>query len=167
MKFIRGWVELLQLVLPKGERKMKNIFLLALLISLDAFAHSAQNKDMEGAWFLVESKWNTELMQLCKPEMTKIYSQGVVLYTWYEATESNACNKLSIGQGTYTLTDGIVTETITNHSNKNLIGESFTYKPNFMFDKKSFVQEVNFGEDVLFERWANKSCDQEKCARIN
>ena len=110
---------------------MKLLMIGLLSISINVFSHSAKDQDMEGAWILVESKWNNELMQLCKPEMTKIYSQGVVLYTWYEATESNACNKLSIGQGTYTLADGIVTETITNHSNKNLIGESFTYKPNF------------------------------------
>ena len=94
-------------------------FLIGLLLnSINVLSHSAKDQDMEGAWFLVESKWNNELMQLCKPEMTKIYSQGVVLYTWYEATESNACNKLSIGQGTYALVDGVVTETITNHSNK-------------------------------------------------
>ena len=102
-------------------------FLIGLLLnSINVLSHSAKDQDMEGAWFLVESKWNNELMQLCKPEMTKIYSQGVVLYTWYEATESNACNKLSIGQGTYALVDGVVTETITNHSNKNLIGETLS-----------------------------------------
>jgi len=48
-----------------------------------------------------------------------------------------------------------------------LIGQSFSYKPNFMFDKKSFIQEVTFGDDVLFERWGSKICDQQKCARIN
>ena len=73
--------------------------------------------------------------------MTKIYSQGVVLYTWYEATESNACNKLSIDGNLVPLVDGVVTETITNHSNKNLIGETFSYKPNFMFDKKSLCRK--------------------------
>ena len=106
---------------------MKLFIIFLISFSLNAFSHSAKDQDMEGTWVLVESKWNNELMQLCKPEMTKIYSQGVVLYTWYEASESNACNKLSIGQGTYILTDGVVTETIINHSNKNLIGESFTY----------------------------------------
>ena len=146
---------------------MRFLMMGLLSMSINVFSHSAKDLDMEGAWILVESKWNNELMQLCKPEMTKIYSQGVVMYTWYEATESNAYNKLSIGQGTYTLVDGVVTETITNHSNKNLIGETFSYKPNFMFDKKSFVQEVNFGEDALFERWANVSCNKDKCARIN
>ena len=116
---------------------------------------------------MAESKWNNQAVELCQPKMTKIYAEGVVMYTWYESSEDNFCNKLSVGQGTYVLKDGIVTETITNHSNGALIGQSFSYKPNFMFDKKSFIQEVTFGDDVLFERWGSKTCDQQKCARIN
>ena len=54
---------------------MKLLMIGLLSISINVFSHSAKDQDMEGAWILVESKWNTELMQLCKPEMTKIYSQ--------------------------------------------------------------------------------------------
>ena len=146
---------------------IKKLFLGSLFLTFQAFSHSANDQDLEGTWILVESKWNDQLISQCDPVSTKIYAQGIVMYTYYQNTEANACNKLSVGQATYSLTNGIVNETITNHSESNLIGEIFTYKPNFMFDKKSFVQEVKFGENVLFERWANIRCNEEKCARIN
>ena len=146
---------------------MKFYALITLVFSFNVFSHSANDGDLEGTWILAESKWNNQAVELCQPKMTKIYAEGVVMYTWYESSEDNFCNKLCVGQGTYELKDGIVTETITNHSNSALIGQSFSYKPNFMFDKKSFIQEVTFGDDVLFERWGSKTCDQQKCARIN
>ena len=46
---------------------MKLLMIGFLSFSINVFSHSAKEKDMEGAWILVESKWNNELMQLCKP----------------------------------------------------------------------------------------------------
>ena len=40
-------------------------FMMGLLsVSINVLSHSAKDQDMEGAWTLVESKWNNELMQL-------------------------------------------------------------------------------------------------------
>ena len=58
---------------------------------------------------------------------------------------------------------GLVNETITNHSNIDLIGQSFSYEPNFMGDKKSFIQTIDFNGNELFERWKKTSCNVENC----
>ena len=60
----------------------------------------------------------------------------------------------------------VVTETIESSSTETLIGESYTYMPNFMGDKNSFYKKIDFSEYVQFERWEKTKCDAVKCATI-
>ena len=46
-------------------------------------------------------------------------------------------NQMQFNKGSYQLKDGVVTETIESSSTETLIGESYTYMPNFMGDKNS------------------------------
>jgi hypothetical protein len=39
--------------------------------------------------------------------------------------------------------------------------------PNFMGDKMSFIQTIEYPNgDVLFERWERLSCEVEKCYKL-
>ena len=58
-----------------------------------------------------------------------------------------------MGHGTYTLSNGTLSETIVNHSNAALIGETFSVTVKLNEDGNAFQQIVDLGKYVLEERW--------------
>ena len=58
-----------------------------------------------------------------------------------------------MGHGTYSYADGILRETIVNHSNRELIGETFEVTVTVSEDDNSFTQVVDLGKYVLRETW--------------
>ena len=60
---------------------------------------------------------------------------------------------LAVGHGTYTLNDGMLSETIFNHSNAAVIGETFSVSVELSEDGNTFQQVVDLGKYVLKERW--------------
>ena len=136
---------------------MKFLSYILILLTFIAFPHKAAKGDLEGAWVLVETSWNGEFFEVESPLPVKLYAYGNVIYTYYED------GKLGVGHGEYIMDKGLVSETITNHSNLDLIGQSFSYEPNFMGDKKSFIQTIDFNGNELFERWKKTSCNVENC----
>lgn len=136
---------------------MKFLIYILITLTLSMFSHKAVKGDLEGAWVLVESSWNGEFFEVVSPLPVKLYADGNFIYTYYED------GKLGVGNGEYIMDKGLVTETITNNSNLDLIGQSFSYEPNFMGDKKSFIQTIDFNGNQLFERWKKTSCNVENC----
>jgi hypothetical protein len=105
---------------------------------------------IQGAWVISENKWNGEVFDLPEPHATKIYSAGTVMYTYYDAENDG---QLSVGAGVYTYEDGNITETITNHSRKDLIGQKFSLRVELSEDLQTFKQSVAIDENTLDEVW--------------
>ena len=76
-----------------------------------------------------------------------------MIYTYYYEVSEQQPHYLSVGHGTYSYTDGILRETIVNHSNLDLIGQVFDVTVSVSEDDNSFTQVVDLGKYVLRETW--------------
>jgi hypothetical protein len=123
----------------------KFAFLTLMFLSQQAVANP-----LMGAWEIAESKWNNEKVKLPEPRAVKIYSAENFMYSYYDISKPEG---VLIGQGSYVFSDGNVSETISNHSNKELIGEVYKFEISFSEDKSTFSQTVMFGENKLDEVW--------------
>jgi hypothetical protein len=72
------------------------------------------------------------------------------MYSYYDLQKPD---QVLIGAGSYSYVDGVVSETISNHSNKELIGSIFKFEISMSDDKNTFRQTVMFGENKLEETW--------------
>ena len=61
--------------------------------------------------------------------------------------------QLAVGHGRYTLSNGTLSETIINHSNSALIGQTFSVAVELSEDGNTLQQVVDLGKYVLEERW--------------
>ncbi len=58
-------------------------------------------------------------------------------------------------------------EYINNSTDSNSLNNKVSFMPNFMGDKMSFIQTIEYPNgDVLFERWERLSCEVEKCYKL-
>ena len=76
-----------------------------------------------------------------------------MIYTYYYEASEQLPHYLSVGHGTYSYEDGLLRETIVNHSNPNLIDQSFEVTVSVSEDENSFTQVVDLGKYVLRETW--------------
>ena len=119
-------------------------------LTLIGWSEQTKANPLIGAWEISESKWNNEATQLPEPRAVKIYSTENVMYSYYDLQKPD---QVLIGAGSYSYVDGVVSETISNHSNKELIGSIFKFEISMSDDKNTFRQTVMFGENKLEETW--------------
>lgn len=119
-------------------------------LTLIGWSEQTKANPLIGAWEISESKWNNEASQLPEPRAVKIYSTENVMYSYYDLQKPD---QVLIGAGSYSYVDGVVSETISNHSNKELIGSIFKFEISMSDDKNTFRQTVMFGENKLEETW--------------
>ena len=139
---------------------MKKTLAIFLIFSLFVSGHSAQKGDFSGTWRLVEYAVNDDYQDVPNPTPIKMYMNGEFIIIFYLE------GKMQFNKGIYSLKDGVVNETILSSSNESLIGESVSFRPNFMGDKNSFNLKIDFGDSTNFERWEKTHCDLVKCAKI-
>ena len=60
---------------------------------------------------------------------------------------------LSAGHGSYVFNASRLSETIENHSNTALVGQTFSVTAVLSKDGNAFEQEVDLGKYILRERW--------------
>ncbi len=149
---------------------MKKIIYLFLAFSFLAYTHGAENKDMPGAWKLVESSWNGEFFDIQNPSPIKVYTEGYVDGNYqgtYFVSFYDKEGKPGFNQGFYKLENGELIEYINNSTSIDSINNIVSFMPNFMGDKMSFIQTIEYDNgDVLFERWESLSCKVEKCYKL-
>ena len=71
-----------------------------------------------------------------------------MIYAYYYEVSEQQPHYLSVGHGTYLHADGILRETIVNHSNPDLIGQIFEVIVSVSEDDNSFTQVVDLGKYV-------------------
>lgn len=123
---------------------------LLLVISCGALADESS---LQGVWQISSTAYDDELVDLPEPPQVKIFTAGRVIYTYYIELSDGQPPYLSVGHGTYSFTDGSLTETIENHSNPELIGETFEVSVSLSADGATFTQVVDLGKYVLRETW--------------
>ena len=125
--------------------------LLAILL-LTATTASA-DPALQGVWEIASTSYDDEAVTLREPRQIKIFASERVIYTYYYEVSEQQPNYLSVGHGTYSYADGILRETIVNHSNPDLIGQIFEVTVSVREDANSFTQIVDLGKYVLRETW--------------
>ena len=123
--------------------------LLAILL-LTATTASA-DPALQGVWEIASTSYDDEAVPLREPRQIKIFTSERVIYTYYYEVSEQQPNYLSVGHGTYSYADGILRETIVNHSNPDLIGQIFEVTVSVREDANSFTQIVDLGKYVLRE----------------
>ena len=126
--------------------------LLAILL-LTATTASA-DPALQGVWEIASTSYDDEAVTLREPRQIKIFTSERVIYTYYYEVSEQQPHYLSVGHGTYSYSDGILRETIVNHSNPDLIGQIFEVTVSVSEDASSFTQVVDLGKYVLRETWA-------------
>ena len=125
--------------------------LLAILL-LTATTASA-DPALQGVWEIASTSYDDEAVTLHEPRQIKIFTSERVIYTYYYEVSEQQPHYLSVGHGTYSYADGILRETIVNHSNPDLIGQIFEVTVSVSDDDNSFTQVVDLGKYVLRETW--------------
>jgi len=134
-----------------GHRTMK--WLLILFLSLASHFTYAETASLVGVWQIQSSVYDGEAQSIRTPKQIKIFTEEHVFYTYYDPNQGTTEPLLSVGHGTYTLSEGTLSETIVNHSNAALIGETFSVSVELSEDGNMFQQVVDLGKYVLAERW--------------
>ena len=125
--------------------------LLAVLL-LTATTVSA-NPTLQGVWEIASTSYDDEAVTLREPRQIKIFTSERVIYTYYYDVSEQQPHYLSVGHGTYSYADGILRETIVNHSRPDLIGQIFEVTVSVSEDDNSLTQVVDLGKYVLRETW--------------
>ena len=126
---------------------------LILFLSLASHCTYAEIASLEGVWQIQSTAYDGEEQPIRQPQQVKIFTAAHFFYTYYDPNLGTAEPLLSAGHGTYTLNDGTLSETIVNHSNAALIGETFSVTLELSEDGDTFQQVVDLGKYVLEERW--------------
>ena len=125
--------------------------LLAILL-LTATTASA-DPALQGVWEIASTSYDDEAVTLREPRQIKIFTSERVIYTDYCEVSEQLPHFLCVGHGTHSYVDGILIETIVNHSNPDLIGQIFEVTVSVREDANSFTQIVDLGKYVLRETW--------------
>ena len=111
------------------------------------------NPTLQGVWEISSTSYDDEVVNPREPRQIKIFTSERVIYNhFYEVSEQRP-SYLFVGHGTYSYADGILRETIVNHSNPDLIGQIFEVTVAVSEDDNSFTQVVDLGKYVLRETW--------------
>jgi len=121
-----------------------------LILSFNAWA---QDATLQGVWLISSTEYDGEIVDLPQPPQIKIFTSERVIYTYYNPLSDDQPAYLSVGHGTYAYENGSLTETIDNHSNPDLIGETFEVEVSISADGDTFTQVVDLGKYVLRETW--------------
>ncbi|CAI8300900.1 MAG: Uncharacterised protein [Hyphomonas sp. TMED17] len=125
---------------------MPIIFSAGLLTAATATAEQS----MQGAWVIESSTWDGESIALSAPYPVKIYSTENFMYTYHDVSKPG---ETFVGAGSYNYDEGTMTETIMNHSNRELIGEVFSFEITKSEDGDTFSQTLAFPDGTLSEVW--------------
>ena len=131
---------------------MKRSLILFFLSLASNFIY-AETASLKGVWQIQTTVYDGEDQSIRKPEQIKIFTDQHVFYTYYDPNLGTAEPLLSVGHGTYTMNNGTLSETIINHTNPSLIGETFSVIVELSEDGNTFQQVVDLGKYVLEERW--------------
>ncbi len=123
------------------------------LCSLVSFSASAETPSLTGVWQIQSTVYDGEEQQIRQPKQVKIFTEGHFFYTYYDPNLGTAEPLLSTGHGTYILNNGKLSETIENHTNPALVGETFNVTVELSEDGNAFEQTVDLGKYLLKERW--------------
>jgi len=126
------------------------LLLLGLLASGTALAESSA---LTGVWQIAEIFYDEESIEIQTPPQTKIFTSSHMIYTYYGSDQVSGDLSLGVGHGTYQLVGDTLTETISNHSNTDMIGKTFQVNVTVSEDGNSFSQVVDLGKYVLREVW--------------
>ena len=126
---------------------------LVLFLSLASLFTYAEEVSLEGVWQIQSTVYDGEEQSIRQPKQIKIFTGKHFFYTYYDPNLGTPEPLLSAGHGTYTLNNGALSETIVNHSNAALVGETFSVTIELSEDGNTFQQVVDLGKYVLEERW--------------
>jgi hypothetical protein len=126
---------------------------LILFLSLASHFAYAEMVSLEGAWQIQSTVYDGEEQSIRMPKQIKMFTGEHFFYTYYDPSLGAAEPQLSVGHGRYTLNNGTLSETIINHSNAALIGQTFSVTVELSEDGNTFEQVVDLGKYVLEERW--------------
>ena len=126
---------------------------LILFLSVASHFTHAETASLVGVWQIQSTVYDGEAQSIRTPKQIKIFTEERVFYTYYDPNLGTAEPLLAVGHGTYTLNDGMLSETIFNHSNAALIGETFSVSVELSEHGNTFQQVVDLGKYVLKERW--------------
>ena len=126
---------------------------LTVLLSLACNFASAETSVLRGVWKIESTVYDGKEQSIRQPEQVKIFTDGHFFYTYYDPNLGTPEPQLSAGHGTYVLSNGTLSETIINHSNADLIGQTFSVTIEISSDGDTFEQEVDLGKYLLRERW--------------
>ena len=126
---------------------------LILFLSLASHFTYAESVSLEGVWQIQSTVYDGEEQSIRQPKQIKIFTGKHFFYTYYDPNLGTPEPLLSAGHGTYTLNNGTLSETIVNHSNAALVGETFSVTIELSEDGNTFQQVVDLGKYVLEERW--------------
>lgn len=138
--------------MPLTESNVMRQTLLAVLLLAGTTASA--DPALRGVWEIASTSYDDETIALREPRQIKIFTSERVIYTYYYEVSQQQPHYLSVGHGTYSYADGILKETIVNHSNPDLIGQIFEVTVSVSEDDNSFTQVVDLGKYVLRETWA-------------
>lgn len=138
--------------MPLTESNIMRQTLLAVLLLAGTTASA--DPALRGVWEIASTSYDDETIALREPRQIKIFTSERVIYTYYYEVSQQQPHYLSVGHGTYSYADGILKETIVNHSNPDLIGQIFEVTVSVSEDDNSFTQVVDLGKYVLRETWA-------------
>ena len=126
---------------------------LTVLLSLVCNFSVAETSPLRGVWKIESTVYDGEEQSIRQPEQVKIFTEGHFFYTYYDPNLGTLKPQLAVGHGTYVFNNATLSETIINHSNAELIGQTFTVTIEISSDGDSFQQEVDLGKYILRERW--------------
>ena len=126
---------------------------LIVFLSLASHFAYAETGSLEGVWQIQSTVYDGEEQPIRAPKQIKIFTSERFFYTYYDPNLGTAEPLLSVGHGTYIMSNGTLSETIVNHSNAALIGETFSVTVELNEDGNAFQQIVDLGKYVLEERW--------------
>ena len=126
---------------------------LILFLSLASHFTYAESPCLEGVWQIQSTVYDGEEQSIRQPKQIKIFTGKHFFYTYYDPNLGTSEPLLSAGHGSYTLSNGTLSETIVNHSNPALVGETFSVTIELSEDGNTFQQVVDLGKYLLEERW--------------
>lgn len=133
---------------------------LVLFFSQVAFSETTRSETtrsettrVTGTWQIHSTFYDGVAQPIRQPKQVKIFTEERFFYTYYDPSLGTAEPVLAVGHGTYELERETLSETIENHTNAALIGETFSVSIKFSEDGDAFEQEVDLGKYVLIERW--------------
>lgn len=127
----------------------------SLIFFLSIVSHFAlaETGSIVGVWQIQSTVYDGIEQSIRTPKQIKVFTEERFFYTYYDPNLGTVESLLSAGHGTYTLSNGTLSETIVNHSNATLIGETFSVTIELSDDGNAFQQVVDLGKYVLEEQW--------------